>query len=669
MQNKFYVTTPIYYVNDQPHVGHAYTTVLADVLARYHRLLGVPTFFLTGTDEHGQKVAKAAAAAGLTPQEQADRTVVRFQELWTKLGITHDDFIRTTEGRHKVVVQKILQDLFQRGEIYRAEYDGWYCVPCERFFTEKDLVAGNCPDCGRPVEKIKEANYFFRMGKYQQWLLDYIQAHPKFIQPDFRRNETLGFLRQPLNDLCISRPKSRLAWGIELPFDADYVCYVWFDALVNYISAVGYLSDDAKFRQWWPCSVHLIGKDILTTHTVYWPTMLQAMGLPQPEMIFAHGWWLTSGSKMSKTAGNVVNPMELAERYGVDAFRYFLIAEMAMGQDASFTEDSFVRRFNADLANDLGNLLNRITNMVGRYFAGRLPAPAADALAGAEEKTVWDTVQAAVTTLEQSVTGMRLHEGIGAAVGAVKAINRYLELKQPWTLAKQPDKAPLGTTLFTAAETLRVAASLLFPVMPEKMAVVLRALGLTELTPKLDELRAWGVLKPGTPVQDCGPLFPRVVAEEKTAAGDLKTEARGQKTEDSGQKSEVSPEKAAAAAPAPATHAAKPSNVVELLDYAYFAKLDLRTAKIINAAKIEGADKLLKLDVFVGEERRQIVAGIALHYTPEQLIGKTVVIVANLKPAKIRGVESQGMLLAASKGEKLLLVTVDGELSSGAKVK
>ena len=668
MQNKFYVTTPIYYVNDQPHVGHAYTTVLADVLARYHRLLGVPTFFLTGTDEHGQKVAKAAAAAGLTPQEQADRTVVRFQELWQKLGITHDDFIRTTEERHKVIVQKILQDLFQRGEIYRAEYDGWYCVPCERFFTEKDLVAGNCPDCGRPVDKIKEANYFFRMGKYQQWLLDYIQAHPKFIQPDFRRNETLGFLRQPLNDLCISRPKSRLAWGIELPFDADYVCYVWFDALVNYISAIGYGADNAKFQQWWPCSVHLIGKDILTTHTVYWPTMLQAMGLPQPEMIFAHGWWLTSGSKMSKTTGNVVNPMEMAERYGVDAFRYFLIAEMAMGQDASFTEESFVRRFNADLANDLGNLLNRITNMVGRYFAGQLPAPAADALAGAEEKTVWDTVQAAVTTLERSVTEMRLHEGVGAAIIAVKAVNRYLELKQPWTLAKQADKAPLATTLYTAAETLRVAAGLLFPVMPEKMAAVLRSLGLAATTPKLDELRAWGVLKPGTPVQDCGPLFPRV---EKAAAGEPKTEVSGQKTEVKDQRSEVSqksPALPSAISQPPSTITAPPPGV-ELLDYTDFAKLDLRTAKIINAAKIDGADKLLKLDVFVGEARRQIVAGIALHYTPEQLIGKTVVIVANLKPAKIRGVESQGMLLAASKGEKLLLVTVDGELSSGARVK
>ncbi|MCX6997238.1 MAG: methionine--tRNA ligase, partial [Kiritimatiellaeota bacterium] len=371
--NKFYVTTPIYYVNDQPHVGHAYTTVLADVLARYHRLLGVPTFFLTGSDEHGQKVQKAAQAASLTPQEQADQTVVRFQQLWKKLGITHDDFIRTTEDRHKAIVQQILQDLRQRDEIYRAEYDGWYCVACERFYTEKDLAAGACPECHRPVDKIREANYFFRMSKYQAWLIEYIQEHPKFIQPDFRRNETLGFLRKPLNDLCISRPKSRMSWGIELPFDADFVTYVWFDALVNYISAIGYRSDEAAFHKWWPASVQLIGKDILTTHTVYWPTMLKAMNLPLPETIFAHGWWLTGESKMSKSLGNVVNPMDMIERYGVDAFRYFLIAEMAMGQDASFTEEAFVRKFNADLANDLGNLLSRLLNMLGRYTQGKLP--------------------------------------------------------------------------------------------------------------------------------------------------------------------------------------------------------------------------------------------------------------------------------------------------------
>lgn len=376
-KDKFYVTTPIYYVNDKPHIGHAYTTILADVLAQYHRLIGVPTFFLTGTDEHGQKVQEAAAKAGITPQQQADTTVVRYKELWKKLAITNDDFIRTTEPRHTTVVRKILQDLFDKDEIYKTDYDGWYCVTCERFYTERDLIAGKCPQpgCGKTVERIKESNYFFRMSKYQDWLIQYIQDHPRFILPEFRRNETLGFLKKKLNDLCISRPKSRLNWGIELPFDKDYVTYVWFDALINYITAVGYLSDNKKFSKWWPCSCHLIGKDILTTHTVYWPTMLKAMNVPQPETVFAHGWWLSGSEKMSKSAGNVVNPMEMAERYGTDAFRYFLMAEMALGQDANFTEDAFTRRYNADLANDLGNLLSRIMKLIGSHCDGKIPTP------------------------------------------------------------------------------------------------------------------------------------------------------------------------------------------------------------------------------------------------------------------------------------------------------
>ncbi len=656
-RSKFYVTTPIYYVNDRPHIGHAYTTILADVLARYHRLLGLPTFFLTGTDEHGQKVQRAAEKAGMTPQQQADETVVRFQELWKRLEITHDDFIRTTEPRHARVVQDILQDLHDRGEIYPATYDGWYCVPCERFFTEKDLVDGACPDCHRPVERFQEKNYFFKMGRRQEWLIRYIEEHPGFIQPDFRRNETLGFLRtRPLQDLCISRPKSRLSWGIELPFDADYVTYVWFDALINYISAIGYRRDDAQFRRWWPASYHLIGKDILTTHTVYWPIMLEAMGVPQPEAIFAHGWWLTGDQKMSKSLGNVINPMDMVERFGVDAFRYFLMAEMVLGNDASFTEEAFTRRYNADLANDLGNLLSRLVKMIRTYGAGALPAPENPAApAGAQEQELWAAVQAAVSGMEGGLATMRLDQGIATTLAAVRATNRYLEVRAPWTQAKQADRAPLGTTLYTAAEALRVCATLFYPVMPGKMQDIRRALGLDEAEPTLALLRQWGVLKPGTPLGEAVPLFPRMLPP--------------------GGETPAAPAEAAATPPAAAPKAAKKPARKEIepaaeLEYDEFARLSLRTAKVVAADRVAGADKLLKLQVDLGGETRQIVAGIAQHYTPEQLVGKTVVVLANLKPAVLRGEESRGMLLAATGPDGAVRVlTPDGDVPGGCRVK
>jgi methionyl-tRNA synthetase len=640
-RDKFYVTTPIYYVNDKPHIGHAYTTILADVLARYHRLLKIPTFFLTGTDEHGQKVQQAAAKGGVTPQEHADRTVVRFQELWKKLEITHDDFIRTTEPRHKKVVQQLFQNLYDKGEIYRSEYDGWYCVPCERFFMEKDLVNAACPDCGRPVERIKESNYFLRLSKYQEWLIQYIHDHPKFIQPDYRRNETLGFLRKPLNDLCVSRPKSRLSWGIELPFDTDFVAYVWCDALTNYISAVGYLSDEAKFAKWWPASYHLIGKDILTTHTVYWPIMLKAMGVELPETVFAHGWWLMGDSKMSKTTGNVVNPMEFADKYGVEAFRYFLMAEMVLGQDASFTEEAFIRRYNADLANDLGNLLSRLVKMIGTYSGGVLPEPGP---LGEDEQLLRKVALEAAETMESSLEGMRLDLGLGAVANVVREANRYLERRQPWTLAKQAEKQPLYTVLYTAAEALRIVSGLLSPVMPGKMVDLRTTLGIPDEPLDLQTLKEWGGLKPGTRLGAMQSLFPRIMPEEA-------------KSEDT----------TVAKAEAPKTGAEVPG--VTLIEYADFQKVQLRTARIMEAEKVPGADKLLRLQIDVGGERRQIVAGIALHYEPASLIGKVVVVVANLKPAKIRGVESNGMLLAASVGKDLRVITVDGELPIGAVVK
>jgi len=644
--NHFYVTTPIYYVNDKPHIGHAYTTILADVLSRYHRTLDVPTFFLTGTDEHGQKVQRAAEAHHITPQEQCDTTVVRFQELWKKLEITNDRFIRTTQDFHKQQVQRILQDLYDRGLIYRAEYKGHYCVPCERFFTDKDLIDGKlCPECKREVSEIVESNYFFKMSQYQDWLVEYIQSHPDFIQPSFRANETLGFLKQPLGDLCISRPKSRLSWGIEIPFDREYVCYVWFDALINYITGVGYGTDDASFKKWWPASLHLIGKDILTTHSVYWPIMLKAMNVEMPKTIFAHGWWLTGKDKMSKSLGNVVNPMDMCEKYGVDAFRYFLMAEMTLGQDASFTEDAFVTRYNSDLANDLGNLLSRVVKMTLRQCNGVMPAPAAMTDA---EKELFEPIDQAVKDAPEMLRQMRLDRGLSGILTAVRAANRYLEVTAPWTLAKKGETARLGTVLYSAAEVLRKAAVLLHPVMPTKMTELLQVLGLPdEMTrqPDIALLAADKNVLTGLTVKDIVGLFPRI---------EVKTEEK---------KSEVKP--VPAAAKSADKKEAAPVGLITIDD---FFKAQLKTAKVLEAKRVEGADKLLQLQIDIGGEKRQIVAGVAQYYTPEAMVGKTIVVVANLQPAKIRGIESNGMLLAAKVGKELKLVTVDGEIASGASV-
>ncbi len=637
----FYVTTPIYYVNDKPHIGHAYTTVLADVLARYQRSLGTPTFFLTGTDEHGQKVEKAAAERNMDPKAHCDETVVRFQSLWQRLGITHDHFIRTTDAHHKETVCRILQELYDRDEIYKAEYTGWYCVGCERFFTEKDLVDNNCPECNRPVSEIIESNYFFRMSKYRDWLIEHIETHPDFIQPAFRANETLGFLRKELGDLCISRPKSRLSWGIELPFDKDYVCYVWFDALINYISAVGYFQDMDTFKKWWPASYHLIGKDILTTHTVYWPTMLKAIGLPMPKTVFAHGWWLTGTTKMSKSLGNVINPMDMIDRCGVDAFRYFLIAEMSPGNDASFTEDNFVARYNSDLANDLGNLLSRVLKMTLRGADGVIPSPGA---LTADEEELNNDVSAAIDTMEASLSALKFDQGIAAAMHAIRSGNRYLERTAPWTLAKKGDTERLNTVLFTTANALRQISVLLAPVMPEKMAELRYALGYDgeELHAGISGLRNRAANLIGKKVRDTAGLFPRIELEKKEEAPPAPKQAKVKKE--------------------------TPINVAELIDIKDFGKVELRTAKILEAEKVEGADKLLKLQLDVAGESRQIVSGIATWYAPESLIGKTIVIVANLKPAVIRGVESHGMLLAAQSGKELKLVTVEGEVPSGVRV-
>ena len=647
MDKKFYVTTPIYYVNDKPHIGHSYTTVLADVLSRFHRSAGDKTFFLTGTDEHGQKVQRAAEKNNLGCQQHCDETVVRFKELWQKLGITNDRFIRTTDAYHKEVVSKVLQDLYDRDLIYKSEYVGWYCVGDERFFTEKDLVEGKCPECGREVTKIVEPNYFFRMKNYQQWLIEYIETHPDFILPKFRANETLGFLRQELGDLCISRSKERMSWGIELPFDKDYVCYVWFDALLNYLSGVGYLQNDEEFAQWWPASCQLIGKDILTTHTVYWTTMLKAMDLPLPKTIFAHGWWLTGKTKMSKSLGNVINPMDMIELAGVDAFRYYLLAAMSPGSDASFTQEAFVNRYNSELANDLGNLASRVLKMALRSCNGIIPAPHT---MQPEDTELLAMADAALDTMEKSLESYQIDAGINAVLDVVRAGNRYFEAAAPWALAKAGNVERLETVIYTAAEMMRRVAILLDPVMPGKMKDLRDMLGVNpELPATLESLRNHDNVLTGGVCQDKGALFMRIQLEEDAPKACAKAAPA--------EKKEKKQEKAA--------------NVVaaeDLIGIEDFAKVQLKTAKVLTAEPVEGADKLLKLSIEVGSEVRPLVAGVAQYYTPEQMVGRTIVIVANLKPAVIRGVESAGMLLAAKKGKTLALVTVDGDMPSGASI-
>ncbi len=623
----FYITTPIYYVNDEPHIGHAYTTIMADVLSRFHRLTGDDVLFLTGTDEHGQKVDEAAKKRNLSPQAHADEMVVRFQALWEVLNISHDDFIRTTEARHKRVVSDILQRIYDAGEIYSDSYEGWYCIPDERFWTEKDLIDGNCPDCGRPTEKISEKNYFFKMSKYQDWLIEYIETHPNFIRPEKRRNEILGFLRQPLGDLCISRPKERLEWGIPLPFDEDYVCYVWFDALINYITAPGYLADDARFEHWWPASCHLIGKDILTTHCVYWPTMLKAMGVPLPETVMGHGFWLVDETKMGKSLGNAIRPLDLADKYGVDAFRYFLVRDMTLGQDSDFSEEAFVQRYNTELANELGNLLNRSVVMAARYLDGVVPEvdgshSALDVLKAQTAETL--------NAVGEAIDAMNPNAVLDAVWRLVREANRFIEVQAPWHLVKDVGKrAELEVTIYALLETMRQLAVLLFPVIPSKACEIWRQLG-AEGSPEdvhLDDLKTWGGLDANLQVAPGDPVFPRIeevdVAEEK-------------------------PE--------------------DLISFSEFQKLKLRVAKIDAAERVKGADRLLQLQISLGDEQRQIVAGIAEYYEPDALVGQQIVVVANLEPATIRGVESQGMLLAASDDNGLTLVTPDGEISDGAEV-
>ena len=638
-QKKFYITTPIYYVNDVPHIGHAYTTIASDVVARYKRLEGYEVFFLTGTDEHGQKVQQAATVLGVSPQQHVDNLHQRFKELWARLNISNSDFIRTTEERHKKLVRDILQELHAKDEIYQASYEGWYCTPCERFWTEKDLAEGNCPECQRKVEKIKEHNYFFRMGKYQQWLVDRINNDPHFILPASRRNEVLGFLEKPLEDLCVSRPKSRLPWGIPLPFDEKYVTYVWFDALINYISIHGSL-DDVKASGFWPADHNMVGKDILTTHAVYWSTILKAIGLEPPKNIFAHGWWTVNGQKMSKSLQNVVEPNNLIDKFGVDVIRYFLLREVPFGLDGDFSHKALIGRLNSDLANNLGNLLNRTVNMMKKYCDGVIPTPAS---VGPEDLPLTEKAAEVIAEVRKLYNELSYNKILQKIWTLVDATNQYIDKTGPWNLAKTNEgKERLKTVMYNSAESLRVLGVLLNPYMPDSMSSLMKQLGVQSSIEDqgMASLENWGGLKSGNQTQKAKQLFPRI--EDKQV------------------------EKLLAELDVPKNEKKESSNQITIDE---FMKVELRTGKILEAEKVKKSKKLIQLKVDIGTETRQVLAGIAESYEPENLIGRTVIIVANLKPAKLMGIESQGMVLAASNDGTILLAGFDQEPGQGIQVR
>jgi len=633
MPRAFYITTPIYYVNASPHIGHAYTTIVADVLARYHRLTGEETFFVTGTDEHGDKIAEAAQKAGVTPQEYADKISAQFRALWPALSITNDYFIRTTDSNHIDNVRYILQKVYDSGDIYFGEYEGYYCVGCERFYMEKELVEGKCPDHQTKPQYRKESNYFFRMSKYQNWLINYIKKHPDFIRPERYKNEVLAFLRDPLDDLCISRPKTRLQWGITLPFDEKYVTYVWFDALINYVTALDYPQGD-KFKKFWPVAQHLIAKDILKPHGIYWPTMLKAAGIEPYQHLNVHGYWNSDQSKMSKSLGNVVRPLDLKDKYGLDAFRYFLLRDMVFGLDSSFSEEAFVQRLNSDLANDLGNLVSRVITMAIKYCDGKVPKINHKK----KDLTLHKAALKTMAEVQADFNDMSLHKALIVIWDFINLTNRYIVEKEPWTLGKDPaHREELTKIMYNLLAALRAIAILIFPFMPQTAQKILKQIGVDE-SEKLDlaGISKDDALTAGNTLIRGESLFPRIEITKEN---------------------KISAEKGATMVDS------KPE-----IDYEDFAKLDLRVAKILDAEIVPKSNKLLKLRIDIGEERT-IVAGIGKDYTPAELIGKKILVIANLKPAKLMGIESRGMLLAADTDNGLTVLTFEREAQTGAKIR